>query len=131
MAITRKFYNKEQLKQLDLGMADYLDITYYANKKMNWRQMVQIRLGMMDKIDISLYNNVKINWRKMHEIRMGLIKNVNISIYSDYEKYSASQMKQLRLGLEDKLDVTRYWDPKISGKEMLRKRIKLQHMGEC
>jgi hypothetical protein len=46
----------------------------------------------------------------MKEIRLGLENNLDVSVYANPE-FDKDQMKEIRLGLENKLDVSVYIKP--------------------
>jgi len=53
----------------------------------------------------------------MREIRLGLENNVDVLFYADI-KYTWQQMEQMRLGLEDFVNVTYYADYTLSASQM-------------
>ena len=60
----------------------------------------------------------------MREIRLGLEHRVDVSQYNNH-LYSAKQMKEIRLGLEEGLDVSYYKSPIFAAKDMYKKRLEL------
>ena len=60
------------------------------------------------------------------EIRIGLENGIDISKYAD-PKYDAFQMRQIRYGLEDNLDISKYDNPKYEWERMRYLRIVLKH----
>ena len=60
----------------------------------------------------------------MEEIKLGLEDNLDISIYVN-EDFNGPQMKQIRLGLKDNLDVSLYAEPDLSDEQMKKIREKL------
>ena len=55
---------------------------------------------------------------QMEQIRYGLEDGLDISKYAD-PKFDWEQMKEIRLGLKEGLDVSKYTDPKFDGEQML------------
>ena len=60
----------------------------------------------------------------MEEIRLGLEENLNVSIYAK-SKFNNVQMEQIRLGLEANLDVSVYADSEFGEDEMYEIREEL------
>ncbi len=61
---------------------------------------------------------------QIKQIRIGLENNLDVSKYAD-PKYDADQMKQIRFGLFENLDVSKYADPKYNSIEMEQLRLEL------
>lgn len=57
----------------------------------------------------------------MREIRIGLENRVDVSQYKNH-LYSAEQMKEIRLGLEEGLDVSYYKSPIFAARDMQKKK---------
>lgn len=57
-------------------------------------------------------NKNDFNSDQMEEIRLGLQDNLDVSWYAN-PIYDDNQMEEIRLGLKDNLDVSKYADPKI------------------
>ena len=86
----------------------------------------------MEKIynNLNIENLIKTDWfnqfseSQQEEIRLGIENNVDISFYakSDFSDY---QMDEIKLGLKDNLDVFLYTKPEISSKQMMEIRRKL------
>lgn len=82
--------------------------------------------------DIEKYYNSNHNWEQKAEIIKGLWWNkehpnekIDIKKYS-YFKYSASQMEQIRLGLQNKININFYHNLSFPAHEMKAIRIKLE-----
>ncbi len=60
---------------------------------------------------------------QMKQIRLGLESNVDVSKY-DMIGFSSGQMEQIRLGLEEGIDVSSYADPFIDAVRMKEERLK-------
>ncbi|MDU2095108.1 MAG: hypothetical protein E7E73_00185 [Negativicoccus succinicivorans] len=112
-----KEFNKEQRREIESGQKSGVDVTIYADPKLNWAQMHEIRWGLQDGLDASLYADLKYDSDQMQQIRLGLEDNLNVSIYADL-KYEADQMSEIRFGLQDRLDVSAYADPKYNADQM-------------
>ena len=60
----------------------------------------------------------------MKEIRLGLEDNLDVSIYAK-TKFNFHQMRKIRKGLRDNLDVSKYTNPKFNADKMEEIRLKL------
>ena len=60
----------------------------------------------------------------MKEIRLGLEDNLDVSIYAK-KKFNFHQMRKIRKGLRDNLDVSKYTNPKFNADKMEEIRLKL------
>ena len=60
----------------------------------------------------------------MQEIRLGLQDNLDVSLYATID-FNIPQMEQIRKGLEDNLDISKYANPEIDYEEMKKIRLKL------
>ena len=47
--------NREQIEEIELGIASGVDVTIYAKKEFNSWQMYMIRLGLEKGLDVSKY----------------------------------------------------------------------------
>ena len=66
------------------------------------------------------------NSKQMKEIREGLEDGLDVSIYAD-PKFDDYQMTELRLGLWHGIDASTYANPEYSALEMSEKRIELEN----
>ena len=48
-------FNEYQQEEILEGLEKNLDISWYANSKLDKEQMQQIRLGLEDNLDVSIY----------------------------------------------------------------------------
>lgn len=138
-------YSREQFKQLKLGQKHHLDIAKYWDIHLSAEQMKQLRLmqeagvkidelgynhpgvsaGMLNELrqcHRAGYSLEGIRWQMMNEgqlkeIRLGMEQRLDISQYS-FPAYSAEQMKQLRLGLKNGLNITPYRNPHFTVQQM-------------
>jgi len=62
---------------------------------------------------------------QQEEIKIGLENNLDVFVYAK-PKYTWEQMNEIRLGLENNLDVSIYANPKYSWQEMLKIRAGLE-----
>ncbi|SHH09595.1 hypothetical protein [Desulfosporosinus lacus] len=62
--------------------------------------------------------------QQLKQIEIGLEKGIDVSKYAD-PSYDVDQMLEIRWGLEDGVDVNSYADPKLTPREMERKRLNM------
>ena len=67
-------FNEYQQEEILEGLEKNLDISWYANSKLDKEQMQQIRLGLEDNLDVFLYAKKEFNVWQMEEIRLKLLK---------------------------------------------------------
>ncbi len=73
-------FNKEQRKEIRVGLLDGLDVSWYAKPEFNWRQMDEIRLGLIKGLDVSWYARSEFDALQMMEIRDGLLEGLDVSM---------------------------------------------------
>lgn len=73
---------------------------------------------------MDVYSIDNMNWQQMREIRLGLENRLDVSIYQN-PLYSWRQMHQIRLGLESNLPVEDYKSFMYTSKEMEKRRLRL------
>ena len=84
------------------------DYQYYEDLGVfDWTQLRQIEWGMENRVDVSIYADPKLDTDQMHEIRLGLKSGVDVSIYAD-TKFNYLQMYEIRLKLLQDEDPTEY-----------------------
>lgn len=106
------------LEQIHIAFKEKIDIDEYVKRNFDAEQLEQIRLAKQEGIeDIEHYFLFGMRGECMHEVRMGLEQNLDVSVYAD-EKYSWKQMRELRLGLEHQIDVTPYAKPLYRADQM-------------
>ena len=64
-----KGYNSQQLRQIEDGLNNGVDITGYVDPRFDWMQMEQIKLGLMEDLDVSIYADASIPASQMEHIR--------------------------------------------------------------
>ncbi|WP_298203091.1 hypothetical protein [Desulfosporosinus sp.] len=60
--------------------------------------------------------------QQLKQIEIGLEKRIDVSKYAD-PSYNVDQMQEIRWGLEDGLNVNSYADPELNPREMERRRL--------
>lgn len=127
---------KEKPKQIDdksmaeliKGIRQRLPISEYANKGFSAEQMKQIRLGMKKGISYQLYAapyispNAMKQWRKMLENGME-DKSIIDYLAADGRSYDSEQIKQIRQGMKDKIDVKLFANPDYNAEQMKQIRL--------
>lgn len=96
-------YNMEQLKQIEKGLEQDVEISCYINPAFNASQMEQIRMGLNERLDISKYAHTKFEAAQMEQIRMGIALGVDVDTYAN-EAFTAVQMDFIRRQLMKKLN---------------------------
>ena len=65
----------------------------------------------------------------MKEIRLGLKDDLDVSRYAD-RKFDCKQMHEIRLGLKDRIDISQCIDPEFDWKKMKEIRRRLSECRE-
>lgn len=112
-------FEEDQLKEIKLGQAAGIDVSFYADKKYLAIQMRQIRLGLMEYLPVQIYANPKYDWFQMEEIRKGLRDKVDINLYASPE-IPYEKMRQIRKGLKSGIDLSGFLNMKSDVLEQLR-----------
>lgn len=100
-------FTQDQLLEIEEGRKAGLDVTLYAKPEFLAIQMRQIRLGMQEGLDVSKYASLEYDWFQMEEIRLGLEKGIRTELYASPE-LSYDRMQQIRLGLGAGIDLSPY-----------------------
>ena len=120
-------YDANQFNEIRKGIRHGIDVKQYANIYMNAEQMKELRLGLEHGIDVSNYNNYLINATQMKEIRLGHDHGVGLKLDElKHLDYTAEQTREIRLGLEENLVVSKYIDPKFNADQMKEIRLGLR-----
>jgi hypothetical protein len=117
-----------QMEQIIKGIRQRVPVEKYVNKGYSASQMKEIRLGMVKGISYELYSAPYISPRAMHEWRKALEKGVSDKTIIEYlcidgKNYTANQIKEIRLGLQDKQDVKLYANPDFTSEQMKEIRL--------
>lgn len=93
-------FSLDQIKQIELGLKEKLNVSIYAKNKYNHYQMEQLRLGLKSGLNVFYYLDNRFDWEQMKEIRMGLMDKLDVLVYANicYNKY---QMREIRLCMLD------------------------------
>lgn len=112
-------FEKDQINEINLGVAAGIDTSVYADKKYLAIQMRQIRLGLMEKLPVEIYADPTYDWFQMEEIRKGLREGLNIKVYASHE-IPYEKMRQIRKGLKAGIDLSHYRNMKADVLKQLR-----------
>lgn len=94
------------------------DVQGYIKSGYKLLQIMEIAKGKRKLGEkVKIYDNREFSYRQMREIRHGLLNGVDVSIYAKVI-FSEDQMKMIRLGLEEGLDVSGYAKPEFSSEKM-------------
>lgn len=118
-------YTQEQMKEIYRGIRCGVDVAQYRNSELKPEQMKQLRLGLQQGVDISKYNMPYIDAERMKELRKALTSGIKTNVFDIREgaNYTAAQVKQIRLGLENEQDVELWANPAFTAAEMREIRI--------
>lgn len=128
------------------GLSQGLDVKIYAKPQYDYETMYELKIGVEHGIDLSKYAK-DYDAQQINEIRLGIEHNV------DYKKYlnfylSGSQMREIRLTMEEGLDVNKMliwigcpaflagsiigqkYEPRCTAGEMYQKRMELRKLKE-
>lgn len=115
-------FSPDQIQEIQEGIRENLDITYYANKNYMSIQMHQIRLGLKEGLSVEYYAKPYYDWFQMEEIRKGLRAGLDVTAYSSpYISYN--KMRQLRKGLQAGINLVPYQHLDVGVLRELRKSI--------
>lgn len=110
-------FNEDQMQEINAGLQQGLDVSWYANPEFDFSAMSQIRKGLEQKLDVSYYAKTAYSSSQMYEIREGLQQGVDVSLYAD-ANYKPSQMEMIRAGLKAGVDISIYSNPEYNSSQM-------------
>ena len=70
-------FDEFQKNQINWGLEDNLDVSFYINPKFDFVQMNEIRLGLLDNLNVSIYAKEELDFLQMEGIRLKLLKERN------------------------------------------------------
>ena len=92
-------FNKSQQKEILKGLKNNVDVSIYANKKLEEKQMREIRSGLENSLDVSIYAKEEFTFSQMEQIKYGLEDGLDVSIYNKKD-FCSYQMNKIRKVLE-------------------------------
>lgn len=72
---------------------------HYDKKEYTWLQRYQLNLGIKNKVDISFFSDKNLEWPQMEQMRLALMEGLDISMFTD--ELNANEMEQLRFKLHE------------------------------
>ncbi|MBQ9140557.1 MAG: DUF342 domain-containing protein [Lachnospiraceae bacterium] len=129
--MTDKDFLPIQLRQIQLGLKEGIDVSIYAKPEYDWFQMEEIREGLKAGLDVSVYAKPQISYETMREIRKGMLSGIALASYMNLKPpvirelrkareskvnilkyvsqgYDAGQLRQIRHALEQGVDLEQY-----------------------
>lgn len=125
----RKF-SAEQMKQIRLGMKNGISYQLYAapyispNAMKQWRKMLENGKNDKSIIDFLAQDGRSYNAEQVKQIRIGMKDNIDVKIFANPD-FSAEQMKQIRLGAKNGIDYDVYADECFSAEQMHKLRVEM------
>lgn len=114
------------LRQLRKAMKAKVDILPYIKEGYEEEQLTQIRIALEKGLpEIMDYISKMLRGASIRQIRMGLEEKVDVSIYAN-GTYNWQQMRELRIGLREGVDVTPYRNQLYSWQQMQEIRLGLE-----
>ncbi len=103
-----------------------IDIANYAADGYDAEQLQEICLAIKNRVkDFKTYINRQYRGESLKEIRLGLEEGVDVSRYASLE-YGWEQMREIRLGLEARVNTAIYEKPLYNSRQMREIRLGLQ-----
>lgn len=114
------------LRQILKGMKAKVDILPYIKEGYEEEQLTQIRIALENGLpEIMDYISPILRGASIRQIRMGLEEKIDVSIYAN-PNYNWQQMRELRIGLREGLDVTPYRNQLYNWQQMQEIRLGLE-----
>ena len=114
------------LRQILKGMKAKVDILPYIKEGYEEEQLTQIRIALENGLpEIMDYISPILRGASIRQIRMGLDEKIDVSIYAN-PNYNWQQMRELRIGLREGLDVTPYRNQLYNWQQMQEIRLGLE-----
>ncbi len=119
-----KFFKKEQMVEILKGLMQGVDITEYNRKELSAEQMKELRLGLRAGMDVSEWNSKYISADVMRELRKYDKQGIKLQDkHIDASKYDAQQLKEIRLGINQKVTIKHYLNPEYTAEQMKEIRL--------
>lgn len=98
-------FDKLQMQEIQKGLAEGLDVSYYALPEISYQKMCELREGMLEGINLSPYKNFQPEI--LHKLRIAYQKNLDIGRFV-MQGYDAEQLEQIMRALELNLNIEPY-----------------------
>jgi hypothetical protein len=109
------------------GLLAGIDVSKYADTKWNYSQMNAILRGLEQNIDVMQWLNPSMDSRLIMEVifaRKDGLSDANIGMIAD-ARYNGKQAFEIRQGLLDKVDVSKFANPNMTAQKMREIRLRL------
>lgn len=134
-------FSPEETLLIEEGLRAGIDVKIYANDNYDFETMEELKAGVEHGLDLSKYTK-DYDGQQINQIRLGIEHNIEFKKYLN-PNFSATQMREIRLALEEGLDVTemaalegipnllsstrlgKMFQPKYSSKKMYEMRMEL------
>ena len=125
-------YDPDQLFEIRMGLECGVNVSWYADPAFDADQMHMICLAltntrMRDK-QLEVLSDPEIDAASMREIVLAASEGYDLTPWAPWwghpGTFNADQLREIRLGLKDGVDVSAYADPAISAAEMGQRRVK-------
>ena len=103
--LTSKEFLPIQLRQIQLGLREGVDVSFYAKPEYDWFQMEEIREGLKAGLDVSVYAKPQVPYETMREIRKGMLSGIALASYMNLK---APVIRELRKARESKVNILKY-----------------------
>ncbi len=119
-------YEAGVLREIAQAKKSGLDITNYAEEGYDADQLHEIRLAIIARAkEFKRYINRQYRGESLKEIRLGLQEGLDVSRYASLE-YGWEQMREIRLGLEARVNTAIYEKPLYNARQMREIRLGLE-----
>ena len=114
------------LKQMRKAVQSKVDIMPYVKAGYDEEQLEQIRIALEENLtDIKNYVSASLRGASLRQIRLGLEQKVDVSLYANGDM-NWQQMREIRLGLYHRLEVRYYLNTLYSWEQMREIRLGLE-----
>jgi len=103
--LTSKEFLPIQLRQIQLGLKEGVDISVYAKPEYDWFQMEEIREGLKAGLDVTVYAKPQVPYETMREIRKGMLSGIALASYMNLKP---PVIRELRKARESKVNILKY-----------------------
>lgn len=113
-------FDYHQLEVIFKGLSENLNVVYYAKPEFEHKQMTEIYEGLKNSLDVTVYANPEFSWYYMQQIRLAMETNHHKKLFEfiNAGNFTADQLREIRLGLELDLDVSKYANVEYSSELM-------------
>ena len=114
------------IRQWQIGARENIDLTDYIRLGFDADQLEQIRIAKEDGLeDFDRFLMPEMRGESLKQIRLGMESKVDVLSYANGQ-YNWKQMQEIRLGLEKGLDINFYSNPKFHASQMKEIRLGLE-----